>query len=349
MTTLLETRQLSVQFDHIAAVRQVDLRLGEGSIGSIIGPSGCGKTTLLRAIAGFVQPSAGEILLHDRIVSSAAHMLPPEQRRIGYVMQDLALFPHLDVSHNIGFGLQRVSRQQRRQRIGELLDLIGLPDKAQAFPHELSGGQQQRVAIARSMAPRPGLLLLDEPFSDLDPQLREELPRELRRIFREDGVTVLLVTHDQHEAFAMCDEIGVMHAGQLLQWDSAYTIYHEPVSQLVADFVGEGRLLSGQVTDTRHVVCALGRLCSASSLPQVNGAAVEVLFRPDDVIIDAESPVRARVIERTFRGSHFMYTLQMDTEQLLCLAPSHLVHEPGELIGIRAVPEHVVTFPSATA
>jgi len=344
---LLETRQLSVQFDHVDAVQQVDLAMRAGTIGSIIGPSGCGKTTLLRAIAGFVQPSAGEILLNDQSVSSASFMLPPEQRKIGYVMQDLALFPHLDVSQNIGFGLQQLPRQQRRQRVAELLDMIGLPDKAGAFPHELSGGQQQRVAIARSMAPRPRLLLLDEPFSDLDPQLRVDLPRELRRIFREDGVTALLVTHDQNEAFAMCDEIGVMHAGRLLQWDSAYTIYHEPLSQRVADFVGEGRLLSGHVIDRRHVTCALGRLCSASSLPQANGAAVDVLFRPDDIVIDHASSVRARVVERTFRGSHYMYTLQMDEQQLLCLAPSHQVYEPDEIIGIRAVPEHVVTFPQA--
>ena len=343
--TVLETRQLTVQFDHVEAVQQVDLCIRAGIIGSIIGPSGCGKTTLLRAIGGFVKPSAGDILLNDECVSSATFIMPPEQRKIGYVMQDLALFPHLDVSQNIGFGLRQQPRDQRRQRVAELLDLIALPDKARAYPHELSGGQQQRVAIARSIAPKPRLLLLDEPFSDLDPQLRVDLPRELRRIFREDAVTALLVTHDQHEAFAMCDEIGVMHAGRLLQWNSAYSIYHEPVSQQVADFVGEGRLLSGEVIDERHVTCVLGRLCSSTSLPQVNGSAVDVLFRPDDIVIDGASTLQAKVIERTFRGSHFMYTLQLDEQQLLCLAPSHQVHEAGELIGIRAVPEHVVTFP----
>ncbi len=341
----LETRQLSVAYAGVAAVRDVNLCVRSGSIGSIIGPSGCGKTTLLRAIAGFVQPASGEILFNGECVSSPAFMRPPEQRKIGYVMQDLALFPHLDVSRNVGFGLRALPRQQRRRRVAELLALIGLPDKAHAYPHELSGGQQQRVAIARSMAPRPGLLLLDEPFSDLDPQLRAELPRELRRIFREEGVTVLLVTHDQHEAFAMCDQIGVMHAGRLLQWDTPYTIYHEPVSQQVADFVGEGRLLSGRVIDERHVNCALGRLCSSTRLPQAQDCAVDVLFRPDDIVIDSTSTLRARVLERTFRGSHYLYTLLLGEQQLLCLAPSHQVHERDELIGIRAVPEHVVTFP----
>ncbi|MDA3933631.1 MAG: ABC transporter ATP-binding protein [Gammaproteobacteria bacterium] len=342
----LETRQLSVAFEGVAAVRDVNLCVRSGSIGSIIGPSGCGKTTLLRAIAGFIQPASGEILFHGECVSSPAFMRPPEQRKIGYVMQDLALFPHLSVSQNIGFGLQALPRSQRRLRVQELLQLIGLSHKGQAYPHELSGGQQQRVAIARSMAPRPGLLLLDEPFSDLDPQLRQELPRELRRIFREGGVTVLLVTHDQHEAFAMCDEIGVMHHGQLLQWDTAYNIYHQPVSQQVADFVGEGRLLSGHVVDERHVVCALGRLCSATSLPQTSGADVDVLFRPDDIVIDESSELRATVVERTFRGSHYLYRLAInDQQQLLCLAPSHQVHEPQQQVGIRAVPEHVVTFP----
>lgn len=264
------------------------------------------------------------------------------------VLQDLALFPHLTVAQNIGFGLGQFDRAKRLRRVGELLEIIGLYDLAKNYPHELSGGQQQRVAIARAMAPRPQLLLLDEPFSSLDPELREQLPRELRHIFREEEVTVLLVTHDQKEAFAMTDEIGVMRAGRLEQWDTAYRLYHRPTTRFVADFIGEGVMLPGRVMDTNRVDMELGILSSKRPLEQAPNTLVDVLLRPDDVLHDDDSPLKARIVSRSFRGAHFLYTLALASgHHALCLAGSHHDHQPGELIGIRAEIDHLVVFPQS--
>lgn len=279
---MLKLQALNVFYGSTPAVLDVSFHLEQGTIGCLLGPSGCGKTTVLRTIAGFQKPSAGEVWLGDKQVSSIGYCLPPEQRRVGMVLQDLALFPHLTVTQNIGFGLPKQDRAARIRRIGELLEIIGLYDLADKYPHELSGGQQQRVAIARAMAPRPKLLLLDEPFSSLDPDLRDTLPRELRRIFREEQATVLLVTHDQREAFAMADEIGVMRSGRLEQWDSAYQLYHRPATRFVADFIGEGVMLPARVKDSEHVEMELGVFRSCQTLTQPAGTLIDVLLRPDD-------------------------------------------------------------------
>lgn len=343
---MLDLKNVTISFGDFPAIIDVSLELRPGVIGCLVGPSGCGKTTLLRAIAGFALPSNGQIRIDNRIVSDIHGRVPPERRRIGMVFQDLALFPHLSVTENIGFGLSGRSRGERAARVGDLLDLIGLRDLAESYPHELSGGQQQRVAIARAMAPRPSLLLLDEPFSSLDPELRETLPRELRRIFRQDGITVLLVTHDQTEAFAMADEIGVMRAGRLEQWDSAYALYHEPVTRFVADFIGEGVMIPGTVVDSDTVDTELGRVQGHLPDGLATGTLVDILLRPDDVIHDDDSAMQARVVDRTFRGAHFLYTLALDSgRRVLCLAASHHDHRPGEPIGIRPELDHLVVFP----
>lgn len=342
---MLKLKALNVFYDSTPAVLDVSFHLEQGSIGCLLGPSGCGKTTVLRTIAGFQKPSAGEVWLDGQQVSSVAHCQPPEQRGVGMVLQDLALFPHLTVTQNIGFGLPKADRASRVRRIGELLEIIGLYDLADKYPHELSGGQQQRVAIARAMAPRPKLLLLDEPFSSLDPDLRESLPRELRRIFRDEQATVLLVTHDQREAFAMADKVGVMRSGRLEQWDNAYQIYHRPATRFVADFVGEGVMLPARVRDPDHVEMELGVFRSCCTLTQPPGTIIDVLLRPDDVLHDDESPLKADIVGRSFRGAHFLYTLSLDSgQQVLCLAGSHHDHHVGEKIGIRAEVDHVVVF-----
>ena len=225
----LEVSQLRVQYatqaaQARAAVQNVTLGLRAGDIGVLIGPSGCGKTTLLRAVAGLEPVSSGSIRLSGQTVSDATTHLPAEQRRIGMVFQDYALFPHMDVERNLAFGIQHLPAAQRKQRVREVLDLVGLAGAEKRFPHELSGGQQQRVALARALAPSPQLLLLDEPFSNLDVDLRERLAHEVREILKAAGATALFVTHDQLEAFAIGDMIGVMHEGLLHQWDDAYTL-----------------------------------------------------------------------------------------------------------------------------
>lgn len=218
-------------------VKDLSLALTQGEIGCLLGASGCGKTTVLRAIAGFEPVRAGSIRLGERVLSSPDKWVEPEHRQVGMMFQDYALFPHLSVEKNICFGLRRYRRQQQRERVQSMLELVGLADKAKHYPHELSGGQQQRVALARALAPEPSLLLLDEPFSNLDIDTRERLAFEVREILKKTGVTALLVTHNQAEAFAIADQIGIMHDGGIVQWDTPYGLHHQPKNDFVADFI----------------------------------------------------------------------------------------------------------------
>ena len=207
----LQLDKIHISFGAAHIVNGVSLQLEQGEIGCLLGPSGCGKTTLLRAIAGFQSLQVGSISIDNNTVSESNKTVPPEQRGVGMVFQDFALFPHLNVADNISFGMRKASSTERRKRVDELLDRIGLPGYHKRFPHELSGGQQQRIALARALAPKPGLLLLDEPFSSLDAELRERLAVEVRELLKNEGITALLVTHDQQEAFAMADKAGVMY------------------------------------------------------------------------------------------------------------------------------------------
>jgi iron(III) transport system ATP-binding protein len=342
---LLEVSHVEISYGGPSVVKGVSLHLAAGSIGCLLGPSGCGKTTLLRAIAGFEPLRGGSIALHGRVVSVARATLPPESRRIGMVFQDLALFPHLDIAANIAFGLRRLERSARRRRVTELLALIGLEASATAYPHQLSGGQQQRVAVARAMAPRPDLLLLDEPFSSLDQDLREKLARDVRQMLKKDGLTALLVTHDQFEAFAMADEIGVMHDGLLHQWDSAYNLYHRPTTRFVANFIGEGVLLSGVILNEHQIQTGLGILDGSFSSPCSRGRHVRVLIRPEDIIHDDELPIKAEVLRRHFRGANILYTLRLNNgDEVQALVPSHCSHATGDIIGIRPDVRHLVLF-----
>ncbi|MGE5153798.1 MAG: ABC transporter ATP-binding protein, partial [Bdellovibrio bacteriovorus] len=249
MPTQLEVREVSVAYGSHTVVRDASFVLETGVIGCLLGPSGCGKTTLLRAIAGFEPVAQGEILIHGRRVSAPGETLAPEARRVGMVFQDFALFPHLTVEGNVGFGLTGLARRGREARVAELLELVGLAHAAKRYPHQLSGGMQQRVALARAMAPRPEILLLDEPFSSMDAALREQLAREVREVLRREGVTAVLVTHDQLEAFAMADQIGVLGQGEIHQWGTGFALYHEPRNRFVADFIGQGVILPATVVD----------------------------------------------------------------------------------------------------
>jgi iron(III) transport system ATP-binding protein len=349
----LELSQLDIQYPGrpVPAVQGVNLGLRAGDIGVLIGPSGCGKTTLLRAVAGLEPVSGGKILLSQRVVSEPGHTVPAEQRRIGMVFQDYALFPHMDVGRNVGFGIEHLPKAERAGRVAEVLTLVGLEGAEKRFPHELSGGQQQRVALARALAPKPDLLLLDEPFSNLDIDLRERLAQEVRNILKAAKATALLVTHDQLEAFAIGDVIGVMNEGQLHQWDDAYSLYHRPATRFVADFIGHGvftpatlREVDGQVV----VDTPVGQLTDVAECPlpcAFEGGQCDVLLRADDIVHDDDAPVKAEIIRKAFRGSEFLYTLRLASGDLLMAhVPSHHDHTIGEWIGIRAEVDHVVTF-----
>lgn len=333
------------------AVQGVSLRLQAGQIGVLIGPSGCGKTSLLRAIAGLEPVSAGKIQLSDRVVSQVGLTAAPENRRMGMVFQDYALFPHLSVAANIGFGLQGQSAANKLHRIQEVLALVGLEEVKDRYPHELSGGQQQRVALARALAPKPELLLLDEPFSNLDVDLRERLALEIRAILKAANATALFVTHDQMEAFAIGDVIGVIQEGQLAQWDDAYHLYHRPASRFVAEFIGHGVFVPGRrkvVNGRVEVQTVLGLLSDeleASERVSEDETHCDVLLRADDIVHDDAALVQAEIIRKAFRGSEFLYTLRLHSgDMVLAHVPSHHDHTLGEWIGIRAEVDHVVTF-----
>lgn len=350
-----------LQVDHVtmhypgasrAAAHSVCLSLTAGQLGVLIGPSGCGKTSLLRAIAGLEHPSQGRIWVQGRPISGPGLHLPPEDRHIGMVFQDYALFPHLSVADNIGFGVKHLAAAERRQRVAELLDVVGLAHAAQRAPHQLSGGQQQRIALARALAPRPQLLLLDEPFSSLDVDLRERLAHDLRSILKQTGTTALFVTHDQQEAFALGDVIGVMHQGRLEQWDSPYELYHRPATRFVAEFIGHAVFTQAQIIMCAHGPCVhtpLGEIDNPNECPLPSAypdGQCDVLLRADDILHDDDSPVKGRIERKAFRGSEFLYTLRLATgEQVLTHVPSHHDHQLGEWIGICLEMDHVVTFP----
>lgn len=343
--TQLKLDQVSVSLGATEVVRDVSFSLAEGDIGCLLGPSGCGKTTLLRTIAGFQGPSAGSVHIAGELMATAADQTSPEHRRVGMVFQDLALFPHMNVRKNVSFGMRGVKKPAMNARIDELLELVGLRDYGNSYPHQLSGGQQQRVALIRAMAPRPPVLLLDEPFSSQDTERRVQLAHEVREILKHDGITAMLVTHDQYEAFAIADHIGVIKDGTLCQWDNAYDLYHKPLDRFVADFIGEGVFVCGNTLENNRIQTELGIIEGELSNRFDVGTQIELLVRPDDIVHDEASTTRATVISKDFRGADHLYTLRMPgSTRLLCLAPSHLNHDVGDQFGVRLKLDHLQIF-----
>jgi iron(III) transport system ATP-binding protein len=345
----LEVSQLTVRYpgrSH-AALESVSLGLQAGDIGALIGPSGCGKTTLLRAVAGLEPIHAGRVRLPSLPQPSTHQTAQP----VGMVFQDYALFPHLDVRRNVAFGIDRWPAALRDARVDELLALVGLETSGARYPHQLSGGQQQRVALARALAPQPALLLLDEPFSSLDVDLRERLAHELRAILKAARATALFVTHDQQEAFAMGDVIGVMHQGHLQQWADAYTLYHRPATRFVAEFIGHGVFAPARVVQDGYSVrvqTPLGDLVDLDECPLPSAypqGLCDVLLRADDIVHDDQAPLKAEIVRKSFRGSEFLYTLRLESGlTVMAHVGSHHNHHVGEWIGIRPEVDHVVTF-----
>lgn len=336
---------LCVRYGNITVLDNISLSLARGEIGCLLGGSGTGKSTLLRAIAGFEAPSAGTVNLAGRLLASASQSVPVHQRGIGMVFQDHALFPHLSVAGNIAFGLRALGKPQREQWVMELLQMVGLEDYAQRYPHQLSGGQQQRVALVRALAPQPSLLLLDEPFASLDTELRQRLAMDVRALLKSSNTAALMVTHDQHEAFAMADRVGLLADSKLQQWDTPYALYHVPANRKVAGFIGEGVFLPATVISEHCLRLPFGEFCSLHGLPARGGSEVCVLVRPDDVLPDEASALRARIVSQQFRGADYLYTLELDDgSQVLSLVPSHHGHVVGETIGIRVGFDHLIAF-----
>jgi len=347
MSVLLEVSDLHCGYGDQPVVHGISMHVNRGTLACLLGPSGCGKTTVLRAVAGFEPVMRGEICLDGEVVSRPGFTLPPERRRVGMVFQDEALFPHLSVAGNVAFGLRGESARRRRALVQEMLALVGLEGLGQRYPHELSGGQQQRVALARALAPEPRMVLLDEPFSSLDVELRERLGREVRDILKARGITAVLVTHDQSEAFALSEQIGVMKEGRILQWDSAYNLYHEPADRFIADFIGQGVFLRGRLRAPDSVETELGVITGNRAYSWGEGCPVDVLLRPDDIQPDGNDGITARVAAKAFKGPEILYSLRLPTGTVvLSLFPSHLDYAVGEEVRVRIAADHLVAFPS---
>lgn len=344
MAPFLEVDSISCSYAKQAVVNDLSFVVSEGAIGCLLGPSGCGKTTILRAIAGFHALDSGTIRLEGKDISKPGFQLLPEKRGIGMVFQDHALFPHMNVFDNIGFGFKG-SRSENMQLIEQLLERLGLQGMNKRYPHELSGGQQQRVALARALAPKPKLLLMDEPFSNLDLDTREKLNIEVREILKEYGTTGVLVTHDQQDAFALCDRVGVMVNGAIVQWDSPYNLYHEPANRFVADFIGDGVFLKARLVKPDTVETSLGIVQGNRAYPWAVGSEVDVLLRPDDVVSGHPGDLTAMITRKAFKGAQILYTLTLnDGTCILSLFPSHQDHALGEQVYIRLKADHLVAF-----
>ena len=342
---MLRVEAIQCQYNKQPVLDQLSFHVNEGEIACLLGPSGCGKTTALRAIAGFQPLTRGKILLGDTLLSSPQHSIEPEQRQLGMVFQDYALFPHLSVRDNIAFGIHQLASSKQKTIINELLELTQLKQVAKRYPHELSGGQQQRVALARALAPNPKLLLLDEPFSNLDVDLRRHLNLEVRDILKQFGTSAILVTHDQEEAFAFADHIGLLNAGRMEQWDTAFNLYHEPRSRFVANFIGQGCFLPGMTTSQNTVKTELGMISGNRAYQWQPDSPVDVLLRPDDITLDGQQGINAQIVKKIFSGSATLYTLQLPTgSRVESLLPSHIDYAIGDKLNIKAEVEHLIAF-----
>ena len=341
----LNINNISTAYDKQRVVNNVSFELEEGELACLLGPSGCGKTTILRAISGFQDINSGSIELGGQTLCDSSTGLSPEKRNVGMVFQDHALFPHLTIHQNVCFGLKSLSKEEQHQRVGDLLDLVGMHGHSDKYPHELSGGQSQRVALARAIAPQPKLLLMDEPFSNLDTELRESLGYEVRGLLKKLNMTAIMVTHDQHDAFALGDQVGVMSSGELMQWDSSFNLYHAPKNRFVANFIGDGIFIKGRMIDNNVVKTSFGEIRGQTVNQQLIGQDIDLLLRPDDVVFNINSSTKGQIIRKAFKGAQTLYTIKPESGSILMsLAPSHDDYQIGDNIGLSINADHLVCF-----
>lgn len=337
MPYALSCSDLTKRFNGRAVVQQVNLSVNAGQFVTLLGPSGCGKTTTLRLIAGFDVPDSGSISIGGQLVSAAHQQIPPENRRVGMVFQEYALFPHLNVQDNIAFGLKGEDKTKRAE---EMLALVGLSGLGKRMPYALSGGQQQRVALARALAPQPQILLLDEPFSNLDASLRAQVRAEVRAILKHSGITCVFVTHDQEEALSLSDEVAVMLDGSIAQIAPPQMLYHHPATRFIANFVGEANFLPAEAQGTT-ALSVLGVI----PLRHAHHGLVDALLRPEMLHLSPTTQGMARVLWREFYGHDQRIGLQLaDGTTLIARADSDQVYEVGQNVHIE-ISTPVMVFP----
>lgn len=344
-------RNVSKSFGAVRAVDDLSLELREGEILSLLGPSGCGKTTTLRLIAGFEMPDSGSIIIGGRTVAEAGRGFPPEARGVGMVFQDYALFPHLTVAQNVGFGLSRLPRKERARRITALLEAVGLRDLAGRYPNELSGGQQQRVALARALAPRPAVILMDEPFSNLDAALKAQMRQEVFALLKAEGMSAILVTHDQKDAFAVSDRVAVMNQGRIEQIGTPREIYQRPATRFVASFVGATNLVSGRfLLQPPCIETPWGCIPCREVAGLALGADVTVSIRPDSLRVDPEGPFSGQVIAAVYGGNSIEVTVEVPCGQrLLIHAHPQENLRPGQTVRFKALPDFISVVETHTS
>jgi iron(III) transport system ATP-binding protein len=355
----LRLSDVSASYDADLSIRQtlsnINFALPKGAIGALLGSSGCGKTTVLRAIAGFIPLSSGLIQINNRSLSTPTHTVEPQSRGVGMVFQDYALFPHLTVYENVIFGVSDSNHPEARSWVQKLLKVTRLDHLKSRYMHELSGGQQQRVALVRAMAPQPSLLLMDEPFSNIDSAFRETLALDIAQLCRDKQMTVLFVTHDQQEAFMMADYIGVMDQGCLREFSEGYTLYHQPRDRHVARFIGQSVFVDGVITERKQhetdgivyvkVKTELGHLEGCVEDGFAEQESVDVMVRPDDILHDDCSVRKARILSKRFLGASYLYKLALTNgEEVLAMVHSHHDHDVGEAFGIKIELAHLVIF-----
>ena len=335
-------KDIAKTFGSVTAIPELTLEIKKEEFFSLLGPSGCGKTTILRLIAGLEKPDKGSIVIGERIIAGV-EWVQPEKRRTGLVFQDYALFPHMTTFKNISFGLTGCSKNELKQKVMELLKMVGLSDAAQRYPHELSGGQQQRVALARALAPSPEVMLLDEPFSNLDADLRMELRTETKRILKKSGTTTILVTQDQEEAFSLSDRVGVLNNGRLEQVGTPEEIYHKPATRFVANFVGRADFVNGRI-EGESVISDIGVFKCGGDIP-CDTVDVDLMIRPDDVDFVIDPQGNASIIEAEFLGADIIYKISLSSGKVIqSIKPSARIFSVGSRVSIAVDPAHIIVF-----